>query len=55
MYPRLPEPLRQIIFVMLKNVFQAKAFISDFGLPYPIANLTYIMDTFPLGHRAWTA
>lgn len=29
MYPRFPEPLRKIIFVMLENVFQDKVFISD--------------------------
>lgn len=48
MYPRFPEPLRQIIFVMLENVFQEKELISDFELPYPIVNRTYIMDAFPL-------
>ncbi|HUZ60123.1 MAG TPA: PAS domain-containing sensor histidine kinase [Hanamia sp.] len=48
MYPKFPEPLRQIIFVMLKNVFQDKVFISDFELPYPILGRTYIMDAFPL-------
>lgn len=47
-YPLFPEPLRRIIFVMLENVFQDKAFISDFELPYPIVNRTYIMDAFPL-------
>ncbi len=48
MYPKFPEPLRQIIFVMLENVFQDKVFISDFELPYPILGRTYIMDAFPL-------
>ncbi len=48
MYPRFPEPLRKIIFVMLENVFQDKVFISDFELPFPIAGRTYIMDAFPL-------
>ncbi|HRO47548.1 PAS domain-containing sensor histidine kinase [Agriterribacter sp.] len=48
MYPRFPEPLRKIIFVKLENVFQNKALISDFELPYPIVNHTYIMDAFPL-------
>jgi PAS domain S-box-containing protein len=48
MYPRFPEPLRKIIFVMLENVFQDKAFIADFELPFPIAGRTYIMDAFPL-------
>jgi PAS domain S-box-containing protein len=48
MYPRFPEPLRKIIFEMLENVFKDKVLISDFELPYPIANRTYIMDAFPL-------
>lgn len=48
MYPRFPEPLRKIIFVMLENVFHDNAFISDFELPYPIVNRNYIMDAFPL-------
>ena len=48
MYPRFPEPLRKIIFVILENVFQEKTFISDFELPYPISDRTYIMDAFPL-------
>jgi PAS domain S-box-containing protein len=48
MYPRFPEPLREIIFVMLENVFQNKILISDFELPYSILNRTYIMDAFPL-------
>ncbi|HEY5369791.1 MAG TPA: PAS domain S-box protein [Hanamia sp.] len=48
MYPKFPEPLRQIIFVMLENVFQDKVFISDFELPYPIVGRTYIIDAFPL-------
>jgi PAS domain S-box-containing protein len=47
-YPRFPEPLRKIIFVMLENVFQEKVFISDFELPYLIMDRTYIMDAFPL-------
>lgn len=47
-YPRFPEPLRQIIFVMLESVFQEKVFISGFELPYSIVNRTYIMDAFPL-------
>ncbi|HJY23459.1 MAG TPA: PAS domain S-box protein, partial [Hanamia sp.] len=48
MYPRFPESLRKIIFEMLENVFRDKVLISDFELPYPIANRTYIMDAFPL-------
>ena len=48
MYPKFPEPLRKIIFVILENVFQDKAFIADFELPHPIANRTYVMDAFPL-------
>lgn len=48
MYPRFPEPLRRIISGMLENVFKDKVFISDFELPYPVANRTYIMDAFPL-------
>jgi PAS domain S-box-containing protein len=48
MYPRFPEPLRKIIFVMLENVFENKVLISDFELPYSILNRTYIMDAFPL-------
>lgn len=48
MYPRFPEPLRKIVFAMLENVFQDKGLISDFELPYPITNRTYIMDAFPL-------
>lgn len=48
MYPKFPEPLRHIIFVMLENVFKEKAFIADFELPYPIVGRTYIMDAFPL-------
>jgi PAS domain S-box-containing protein len=47
-YPRFPEPLRKVIFEMLENVFKNKVLISDFELPYPIANRTYIMDAFPL-------
>ncbi|HTN05502.1 PAS domain S-box protein [Agriterribacter sp.] len=48
MYPRFPEALRRIIFVMLESVFRDKAFISDFELPYPIVDRTYVMDAFPL-------
>jgi len=48
MYPRFPESLRKIIFVMLESVFQDRVFISDFELPYPILGRTYIMDAFPL-------
>ena len=48
MYPRFPEPLRKIIFEMLENVLEDKLFISDFELPFPIVNRTYIMDAFPL-------
>jgi PAS domain S-box-containing protein len=48
MYPRFTEPLRKIIFVMLETVFQDKVLISDFELPFPISNRTYIMEAFPL-------
>lgn len=47
-YPRFPAPLRKIIYLMLENVFQEKVMISDFELPFPILNHTYIMDAFPL-------
>lgn len=48
MYPLFPEPLRKIIFSKVENVFKHKTFISDFELPNPILNRTYIMDAFPL-------
>lgn len=47
-YPLFPLPLRAILFEMLEKVFKDSMFISDFELPYPIKNRTYIMDAFPL-------
>lgn len=48
MYPKFPEPLRKIIRVMLEDVFLSKKHLTDFELPFPIKNQTYIMDAFPL-------
>ena len=47
-YPLFPEPVRKIIFKILQKVFQDKIYISDFELPYPIVDRTYIVDAFPL-------
>jgi PAS domain S-box-containing protein len=47
-YPRFPEPLRQIIMERLGEVFENKKIISDFELPYPLAGNNYVMDAFPL-------
>lgn len=40
--------MRKIIFKILQKVFQDKIYISDFELPYPIVDRTYIVDAFPL-------
>jgi PAS domain S-box-containing protein len=48
MYPLFPQPLRKILFERLEKVFTDGMFISNFELPYPIKNRTYIMDAFPL-------
>ncbi len=47
-YPQFPPKLRKIILEILEKIFREKIFISDFELPYPVANGTYIMDAFPL-------
>jgi PAS domain S-box-containing protein len=47
-YPQFPDPLRDVILEILEKIFREKIFISDFELPYPLANGTYIMDAFPL-------
>lgn len=47
-YPLFPMHLRKMLFKMLENVFSERMYISDFELPYPIKNRTYILDAFPL-------
>lgn len=48
MFPGFPGPLRQIIKIMLGDVFENKKIISNFELPFPLAGNTYVMDAFPL-------
>ena len=47
-FPFFPKALRKIILPILERVFKEKVFISEFELPIPLVNGTYIMDTFPL-------
>lgn len=47
-FPFFPDKLRKVILTMLERVFQEKTFISEFELPFPVVNGTYIMDAFPL-------
>jgi PAS domain S-box-containing protein len=48
MFPNFPDSLRKIILETLEKIFKKKNYISDFELPYPIKNHSYIMDAFPL-------
>ena len=47
-YPNFPETLRKVIKQALSGVFENKAVVCDFELPYSVGGHFFVMDAFPL-------